>query len=130
MLKKVDWASVKPVLETYPNVIATWCFGSSQDGYVGEQSDLDIAVFFQSAPSVDDLVALQADLQKVFQYGQVDLLVLNDASPLIRFKAVSGRSLFCRDLIVRAEFVSLAAREFESAIAFLRRGLKFYPTRD
>jgi len=131
MSEKIDWASLRAIFESHPNVIAAWCFGSAQNGLVGEKSDVDIAVLFRETPSLDDLVGLQADLQKELQFDQVDLVVLNDASPITRFEAVSGRPVFCRDLSARAEFVSLTAREYEDAIAFIQKGLRTYtPAKD
>ena len=93
---------------------------------MGEQSDVDIAVLFRAPPSLDELVGLQAALQKGLQFDQVDLVVLNDASPITRFEAVSGHPVFYRDLSARAEFVSLTAREYEDAIAFIQQGLRSY----
>ncbi len=131
MSAKIDLASLKTIFGAYPNVIAAWCFGSAQDGWVGEHSDVDIAVLFRSIPSLDDLVSLQADLEKALQFNQIDLVVLNDASPITRFEAISGRPIFCRDLSARAEFVSLTAREYEDAIAFIEHGLHIHtPARD
>jgi predicted nucleotidyltransferase len=126
MSAKIDWASLKTIFKAYPNVIAAWCFGSSQDGWIGEQSDVDIAVLFRAVPPLDDLVSLQADLEKTLQFDRVDLVILNDASPITRFEAVSGRPVFCHDLSARAEFVSLTAREYEDAIAFIQQGLRSY----
>ena len=126
MSAKIDWASLKAIFEAYPNVIAAWCFGSAQDGWVGEKSDVDIALLFRAEPSLDDLVGLQTDLEKALQFDQVDLVILNDASPITRFEAVSGRPVFCRDVSARAEFVSLTAREYEDAIAFIQQGLRSY----
>jgi hypothetical protein len=41
----------------------------------------------------------------------------NDANPILRFEAISGRSLYDRDLSRRAGFASLTARACEDAMA-------------
>ena len=85
-------------------------------------SDIDIGVYFASKPTLEELVDLRADLTEALHFEEVDLVHLNDAHPLLRFEAVSGRRLFVRDLEVVAGFVSLTAREAEDANALLQRG--------
>jgi predicted nucleotidyltransferase len=126
MSKRIDWRRVSQVFEGYSNVIAAWAFGSTQRGEVLKGSDVDIAVLFQTIPSLDELASLRAELQAHLQFDDIDLLVLNGASPITRFEAVTGRSIFCRDVGERAEFVSLTAREYEDTIAFIQLGLENY----
>ncbi|MBM3144848.1 MAG: nucleotidyltransferase domain-containing protein [Chloroflexi bacterium] len=126
MLKRIDWASVAQVFDPFPNVIAAWAFGSAQDGEIREGGDVDIAVLFHAIPSLDERAGLRAALQTNLQFDDIDLLVLNGASPITRFEAISGHSIYCRDVWARAEFDSLTAREYEDAIAFLQWGLESY----
>lgn len=51
---------------------------------------------------------------------------LNEANPILRFEAVSGKRLFCRDLSALAEFVSLAAREYEDEMAQWQMAVQKY----
>jgi hypothetical protein len=62
-------------------------------------------------------------LQSALNIEEIDLVVLNKANPILRFEAISGRSLFCRDLSRRAEFASLTAREYEDSMAMVERAL-------
>jgi hypothetical protein len=55
---------------------------------------------------------------------EIDLVVLNEANAFLRFEALSGQSLFCRDPARRAEFASLTAREYEDEMAFWQRALQ------
>ena len=126
MSKRIDWNSAAVVFESFPNVIAAWAFGSAQKGQVRENSDVDIAVLFRTTPSLDERAGLRAGLQTGLQFDDIDLLVLNGASPITRFEAISGHSIYCRDVGARAEFASLTARENEDAIAFMQWGLKNY----
>ncbi len=53
-------------------------------------------------------------------------MLLNSAGAISSFEAVSGKSLYCRDKGRRAEFVSLAARQYEDDMAFMARGMAIY----
>ena len=123
MCSEVNWEALKRTLEQTPQVMAAWVFGSAQEGCVRPGSDLDIGVLFSRSPTLDTLATLRADLQEALQIAEIDLVTLNRASPITRFEAASGRPIFCRDRARRAEFVSLAAREYEDAMAFLRQGM-------
>lgn len=89
-------------IEDFPGVIAAWVFGSAQGGEIREGSDLDLAVLFREIPSLDERADLRAGLQERLRMDEIDLLVLNGASPIARFEAISGRAIYCRDLAARA----------------------------
>jgi predicted nucleotidyltransferase len=112
------------VWDTAPNVVAAWAFGSAQDGRVGTGSDVDIAVLMESPPSLDERIELLSRLQDALGVEEIDLVVLNEANAIVRFEAISGEPLFCRDLARRAEFASLTAREYEDEMAFWKRALQ------
>jgi predicted nucleotidyltransferase len=111
------------VLACMPKVLAAWVFGSAQEGRIHAGSDLDIGVLFVTTPALDELADLRADVQEAVQFDNIDLVVLNAASPILRFEAVSGRLLFCRDAARRVAFVSLTAREYEESMAMVQRAL-------
>jgi len=114
------------VFEPINNVVATWVFGSAKDGYVKSGSDLDIGVLFSAVPSLDERVILREYLQKSLQFDDIDLVILNEASPITRFEAICGRLVFVRDQNRWAEFFSLTAREYEDEMAFLQKGMAMY----
>ena len=60
----IDWQRAKPVWEETPQLIAAWAFGSARSGRVSSGSDLDVAVWFDSLPSLDDQIALLASTPK------------------------------------------------------------------
>ena len=106
-------------------MVASWVFGSAQSGEIRPGSDLDVAVLFKARPDLDTLADLRADLQEALCFEEVDLVVLNGAHPILRFEAVSGRRIYCRNPERTAGFVSLTAREYEDAMALLARGLRY-----
>lgn len=123
-MQKINLENLAQTLLTDRNIIAAWLFGSARDGEVSDRSDLDIGVLFQSKPGLDELSDLRAAVQEELQLEEIDLVVLNDSSPILRFEALSGRLLCSRDDGKRAEFASLSAREYEDAVAMSRRHLK------
>jgi len=124
MCAQVNWEQLKKTLESAPDLVGAWLFGSAQHGEVKTDSDLDIGLWFGAAPVLDTLTTLRADLQLALGFEAIDLVVLNGASPVTRFEAVSGRRALCRDRARCAAFVSLSAREYESAMALLAWGLR------
>ena len=125
----VDWTQLEGAVAECPGVVAAWVFGSAQDGRVRLGGDLDVGVLFSVRPGLGERAELRARLQKATGIDAIDLIVLNDAPPLLRFEAVSGQSVFCRDRTRRADFVSLSARECEDEMAVLRRGMLYWDER-
>jgi len=122
-MHNVPLDNLADVLSGDQNVIAAWAFGSAQNGQARAGGDVDIGVFFESKPDLDELCSLRAGLQQALHFENVDLVTLNGASSILRFEALSGRCLFCRDNEKRATFASLAAREYEDHMALMYRHL-------
>ncbi len=120
---KIDWQPITVCMSRNSNVVAAWIFGSAQGGTVRSGGDIDIGVFFCRKPSLDELAGLRSCLQQVLAFEEIDLVVLNDASPILRFEAASGRPVYVNDLESRAAFVSLTAREYEDEMAQWRMAL-------
>jgi len=120
---KVDWDNISRVLAAVPQVMAAWGFGSAQHGIVQPGSDLDIGILWSELPTLEKLADLRSDLQAALQFDDIDLVLLNQASPVVRFEAVCGRLIFCRCTTQRVAFVSLTAREYEDSMAMIQRAL-------
>ena len=109
------------------HVVAAWHFGSTREGIIRPGADIDIGVLFARMPSIDELADLRAALQDALAFDEIDLVVLNNASPILRFEAVSGRPVYVADNEARATFVSLTAREYEDEMAQWQRALTAGP---
>jgi uncharacterized protein len=120
----VDWQKASQIFENTPEVIAAWGFGSAKEGEIRPGGDLDLGVLFDRSPTLAERVDLLIRLEKALMVEEIDLVVLNGASSITRFEAVSGRLIFSRDPGKQADFVSLTAREYEYDMAFLLWGLK------
>jgi|GEM_PF-774820 len=129
-MSRVDWKSLDAVWKKMPDIEAAWAFGSSQGGVVREGGDFDIGVFFRQRPSLDSLAELRALLQSATNIDEIDLVVLNDGSPVLRFEAISGLRLFCRDKARCAECVSLWAREYEDQMTLLEKSIRLRSSKD
>jgi predicted nucleotidyltransferase len=124
MCKKIDWQSTETLWRDWPNVIAVWAFGSAQTGEVKRGSDADVAVWGERLFTLDERLQILDQLQAQLQFDDIDLIILNNANVILRFEAVSGRLLFCRDMQQMAAFVSLTAREYEDEMAQWQRALQ------
>lgn len=118
---EVNLTQAEKVWKAYPNLIAVWSFGSAQDGSIAFGSDLDIALLFAEVPTFETLCNIRADLQEALELEDIDLMNLNTASVISAMEAISGTSLFCRNIGQRAEFASLISRQYEDDMAQLQR---------
>lgn len=119
-----NWQMAADCLAASGNLTAAWHFGSTAKGSLRPGADIDIGVLFVRKPSLDELADLRSALQTALDYDDIDLVVLNDASPILRFEAVSGRPVYTADMEARAAFVSLTAREYEDEMAQWHRAFK------
>jgi uncharacterized protein len=119
----IDWQPISNCMSLDGNVVAAWIFGSAQGGKVRPGGDIDVGVLFNVKPLLDELADLRDCLQNTLAYDDIDLVVLNDASPILRFEAVSGHPVYVTDPERRADFVSLTAREYEDEMSQWRHAL-------
>jgi predicted nucleotidyltransferase len=122
-MHEVDEQRLTKVLEGTPGLIGAWVFGSARDLHPRQGSDLDLGLLFADPPSLEELLAHRARLQLALGFEEIDLVPLNDGSPVLRFEALCGRRMLCRDEVVIAEFASLAAREYEDEMGQLQSAL-------
>ena len=110
----IDEAALARVFDRYP-VIVAYLFGSQASGLTTPLSDVDIAILLEpNVPSPGTVQAhLISDLMLVFQRSDVDVVVLNTATPLLKERAISrGRLLYCRDDLARVRFEVATRREY------------------
>lgn len=108
--------NVATVFQRFP-VELGYQFGSSSTGKTGPMSDIDVAVLVSPTVPASDYLRLQIELLRaldpVFDFQPVDLVLLNQAGPLLRYEVVKARCL-------------LYAREEATRIAFEERVLRDY----
>jgi predicted nucleotidyltransferase len=111
-----------------PGVAAVYLFGSHAEGRAHRESDVDIGVLlnhdvFAAARERDDLrVTLGSELIAVLHHNQVDLVILNDAPPLLgRHIVTAGRRIFLGDAALDHAFVRDVQLRAADLAPFLER---------
>ena len=125
MSRQIDWKTLRPIWEDTPRLVAAWAFGSAKEGMRRAGGDVDIGVLVEPPFTLDEQLKLLGRLQNILQIEELDLVILNEANPILRFEALSGRRLFCRDDGRCAAFASLTAREYEDEMAQWQRALRW-----
>lgn len=89
-------------------VLLAYLFGSQATGKTGPLSDMDIAIYFDerlgSNERFDLRLEVLGELTDMFKTDEIDLVVLNDAPPLLAHRIIKdGTLLFCGDDRLRVE---------------------------
>ncbi len=111
-------------LNSHRAVIFAYLFGSLSRGKRGPLSDVDIAVFLKKTERPSEIqMEILGNLNAVLKTDEVDLVILNTASPSLRMKILqTKKTLVDKDPAFRHAYESLAMREgmdfsiFESAL--------------
>jgi len=98
-------------------VVFAYLFGSQARGETGPLSDIDIGVYFGAAIASEERfdahLAVLGELSDLFKTDAVDVVVLNDAPPLLAHRILKeGRLLFSADDKVRVEFETTAVLKY------------------
>jgi len=82
-------------------VVLGYLFGSQAKGKIGPLSDIDIAVYFKEAITSDERFDLRlkilGELADLFKTDDIDLVVLNDAPPLLAHRILKEGVLIFSD---------------------------------
>ena len=102
-------------------------FGSVSTGKTSPLSDVDLGVFLDpDAPrGLDVELAIGSMLERALDTDELDVVILNDASPALKFNAMRGGTLrFCVDEGEYEDFCIRTASEFYDYSEFLDRQFK------
>ncbi len=97
-----------------PSVEFCLLMGSSVNGTVGENSDLDLAFYLSEAFTLDFYTKVTEIVEIILPSVCCDIGILNRAEPIFRFEALKGKLLFVRNQELYTAFFSLTCREYES----------------
>jgi predicted nucleotidyltransferase len=121
-----------------PGVAAAYVFGSMAEGREHRESDIDLGVLFDRQVYPDERsrfeaqVELRRHLSPASVGRDVDIVVLNDASPVLGRQIVRGERVFCADREIDHAFrrdVQLRAADLEPFLQKMRRRLHANLTR-
>ncbi len=106
-------AKVKEYLSMRNDIAFAFLFGSSAKGETTALSDLDIAFFFNRRVDFDKIYELREDLSGLLR-TEVDVVVLNNASPIIRMQVLKkGAILVNKDRRAYNEFFVSTVKEYD-----------------
>lgn len=86
---------VKGFFKDKNNVLLVFLFGSYASNQMKTSSDIDIGVLFDEAPSFYEMNDLKEKLSELLK-RDIDLVALNDASPIIRMQVLKNGLLVCQ----------------------------------
>lgn len=116
-----------------PEIVTIYLFGSRATGHAGPLSDVDVAVLTDSAQAAalkdpTRRVALVSDVMHACRRSDVDVVLLDEATPFLAYEIVSsGRLVYERDHQARVAFEAHALQRYLDLAPFLavsRRYLK------
>jgi len=120
---RFDNASFKKIsglLDEIPQVEFAYIFGSRARGDAGSLSDVDVAVFLDYRVSFFEWrLRLMEDLAKVLGSEHFDLVILNDASPVLKYEVIRERCVIKESKNRRVEFEARVLGEYLDT-AYLR----------
>jgi predicted nucleotidyltransferase len=100
-----DVDAIRAQLEAEPAVRFALLFGSRAAGTARPDSDWDVAVYLDDALDAGARFRLRTQLAAALEPARrVDLVVLNDAPPLLAHRALLGERLFIRDRVAWVRF--------------------------
>lgn len=107
--------TITPVLENNENIIFAYLFGSVPKGNARYGSDLDIAIYFKTEPTLSEIGKLTLQLEESSDY-KIDLVQLNqlDAiNPVLAYTIMSeGKIAINKDPDLLIEFKTSAILKY------------------
>lgn len=129
----VSAADITRRLQSFDEVLFGLLFGSRADGTPRPDSDLDVAVYLEPSMTGRQRWATRLKLQAALgELGRADVVVLNDAPPLLAHQALLGKPLGIRDRqsYVRFFVRTLALAEDERHYRELHRAARLRRLRE
>ena len=129
MKNKFSIKELSNVLQTLSYIEFAYLFGSSQDGEVSKNSDVDIAVYFSNNYSVgaDMISEVIKKIEDVILFADIDLCRMNEAGEILNFEILRGKILFIRPESIEnfQAFYSRVCREYEDTMYWMKKQLEY-----
>ena len=112
MTQNAKFKDLTPILEKEKRVKFAYLFGSRARGQAGPLSDTDVAVYLDRRVKPGDYrLKLMEKLAKFLKNDNLDLVVLNQAPPLLRHEIIKYGRLLKDDASRRIPFEAEVIRE-------------------
>lgn len=104
--------TIKHICDSY-GIELIFLFGSHAKDRITTKSDLDIGVYLRRRISSQEIWGLQCALMDIYKRCDIDLIVLNDASPLLLFDLILNHKLiYMKDERVLHNFFSWSRKRY------------------
>ncbi len=105
--------TLKEYFRDKEEVLLAFIFGSAVSGRLTKKSDVDIAVLFSNAPDFSNVLKIINDVSEAIG-REVDLVVLNNSSPVIRMQVLkNGKLIKSKDDAIHNNFFVRAVKEYD-----------------
>jgi predicted nucleotidyltransferase len=110
----------------FSDIAFAYLFGSSKNGVVKEDSDVDIAIYY-SGNDAFKKIHVEEELEKALPGVIFDLVELKKADPVLAFEAIGGTLLFVRtDAIdTYVDFYTLTCRLYRDRTYWIKKQLEY-----
>jgi predicted nucleotidyltransferase len=118
----------KGLEESFPEILFAFLFGSSKEGKIKPGSDVDLAIYIQETKDKFTMIShILKTVESEISTDNLDLVVLNDTSPVLAMEALNGKILFIRKEAMDnyADFYSLTCRLYEDHIFWTKKQLEY-----
>ncbi|HCG98416.1 MAG TPA: nucleotidyltransferase domain-containing protein [Actinobacteria bacterium] len=133
IIENLKTKRAKEIYSTYGITVA-YVFGSHAKGTAIPTSDIDIAAYFDRAIDEDGYFNLKlnltAELMKLLERNDIDVVVLNNASPLLKYNVFAdGETVYVDSEKDRVRFEVGAMRDYFDTARLREIMLKAYMDR-
>lgn len=104
------------------NFLLVFLFGSFARGFGTDESDVDVAIMFEKVPDFYELCDLKDQLSRCAG-KEVDILILNTASPIIKMQVLRYGVLVKRDKETYNDFFVSTFNEYND-LKYLRKEIE------
>jgi len=104
--------TLKNICDLY-GIELIFLFGSNVKDKVTAKSDLDIGVYLTNPLPPEKIWEFQCSLMDIYKRSDVDLIILNDASPLLLFSLLlNNKVIYMKDEHLLYDFFSWARKRY------------------
>lgn len=114
------------IKRNFPEIPFAHIFGSSANGIVNSDSDIDIAIWYNGSDPFFKVKVLEI-LEPIVNKIPVDIINICNTNPILAHEALAGRVLFIREdqKTLYASFYSKIAVEYEDKIYWIQKQLQY-----
>ncbi len=119
LLKDIAGA-LKEYFKDKEEILLAFIFGSAVGDRLTKESDVDIAVLFSSMPAFSEVLKITDSVSEAVG-REVDIVVLNNSSPVIRMQVLkNGKLIKSKDNVIYNNFFVRTVKEYDD-LKYIRK---------